>query len=136
VWFDPPFGRKKPAYHGTEPHFAEAESGPVERSELALFSLNYKEWLEQADNLTIERHDEECASVFHKAIADQGFTVFRLRRANRLSTASNRAAFGCTRKHINFPFLKHSHDCAHLASTSIGQGRCNSEREPRHNGER
>ena len=48
----------------------------IERSELALFSLNYKEWLERADNLTIELHDEECASVFHKAIADQGFTIF------------------------------------------------------------
>ena len=48
----------------------------IERSELALFSANYKEWLDRVDNLTIELHDEECASVFHKAIADEGFTVF------------------------------------------------------------
>jgi FkbM family methyltransferase len=48
----------------------------IERSELALFSANYKEWLDRIDNLTIELHDEECASVFHGAIADQGFTLF------------------------------------------------------------
>jgi FkbM family methyltransferase len=47
----------------------------IERSELALFSANYKEWLDRVDNLTIELY-EECASGFHKAIADQEFTVF------------------------------------------------------------
>lgn len=64
----------------------------IEKSELALFSANYKEWLDRVDNLTIELHDEECASVFRKAIADQGFTVFDCdeltvcRRATRDST--------------------------------------------------
>jgi hypothetical protein len=42
----------------------------IERSELALFSANYKEWLDRVDNLTIELYDEECASIFYKAIAD------------------------------------------------------------------
>jgi FkbM family methyltransferase len=49
----------------------------IEKSELALFSAGYRDWLDRVDNLIIELHDEECASVFHRAISGQGFTVSR-----------------------------------------------------------
>lgn len=49
----------------------------IEKSELALFSTGYKDWLDRVDNLSIELHDDECASIFYDAIFDQGFSVSR-----------------------------------------------------------
>ena len=47
----------------------------IERSERVLFSENSGEWLGRVDNLVVELHDDECASAFSEAIADQGFAV-------------------------------------------------------------
>ena len=47
----------------------------IERSEIALFSIGYRDWLDRVDNLIIELHDDECGKIFNQAIADQGFIV-------------------------------------------------------------
>jgi FkbM family methyltransferase len=47
----------------------------IEKSELALFAEGFEEWLQSVDNLVIELHGRECESVFHQAIANQGFEV-------------------------------------------------------------
>jgi FkbM family methyltransferase len=47
----------------------------IEGAEAIVFSSNYQEWLPKVDNLAIELHDEECSSIFFKAIADQNFEV-------------------------------------------------------------
>jgi FkbM family methyltransferase len=49
----------------------------IEKSEIAVFSDNFRGWLDRVDNLVIELHGQECASVFYKAIAGQGFVVSR-----------------------------------------------------------
>jgi FkbM family methyltransferase len=49
----------------------------IERSEIALFSENFEEWLEKVDTLAIELHDLECTTVFNRAIARQDFKISR-----------------------------------------------------------
>lgn len=47
----------------------------IEGAEAVIFSSNYEHWLSRVDNLVIELHGEECASIFEKAIAAQNFRV-------------------------------------------------------------
>lgn len=47
----------------------------IEGAEKAVFSSNYESWLPKVDNLAIELHGRECASIFEKAIASQNFAV-------------------------------------------------------------
>lgn len=49
----------------------------IERSELQVFSVNYKFWLSRCDAIVIELHDAECEAVFHQAIEGQNFSVSR-----------------------------------------------------------
>jgi FkbM family methyltransferase len=47
----------------------------VERSERAVFSSGYQEWLPHCDAIVIELHDQECEELFFRAIGDQAFAI-------------------------------------------------------------
>lgn len=49
----------------------------IEGAESKVFAENYQDWLDRVDNLVIELHGAECAAVFHKAIASQGYAIDR-----------------------------------------------------------
>jgi FkbM family methyltransferase len=40
----------------------------IEAAERFVFAENYRHWLEAADNLVIELHDEQCSDIFFRAI--------------------------------------------------------------------
>jgi FkbM family methyltransferase len=65
----------------------------IERSELALFSENFEEWLDKVDNLAIELHDLECASVFNRAIANQDFKITRFGELTICQRSGREVAF-------------------------------------------
>ena len=51
----------------------------IEGAEAVVFSDGYQAWLANVENLLIELHDDsafgDCRGIFHRAIADQDFTV-------------------------------------------------------------
>jgi FkbM family methyltransferase len=47
-----------------------------EGAEADVFSSNYQNWIDKVDNIVIELHDEECRSIFNKAIASEDFLIF------------------------------------------------------------
>jgi FkbM family methyltransferase len=49
----------------------------IERAEAVVFATNYDKWINRVDNIVIELHDDECAAVFFKAIANLPFIVSR-----------------------------------------------------------
>jgi len=49
----------------------------IERSEIELFSHNYKQWLSKTRNIVIELHDEECSKVFFKALSGYNYLLSR-----------------------------------------------------------
>jgi FkbM family methyltransferase len=65
----------------------------IERSEIALFSENFEEWLDKVDNLAIELHDLECLSVFNQAIAKQDFKISRFGELTVCQRSGREAAF-------------------------------------------
>jgi len=49
----------------------------IEKSELALFSHDYKKWLNRIRNIVIELHDKECEGVFFKALSGYNYELLR-----------------------------------------------------------
>jgi FkbM family methyltransferase len=47
----------------------------VERAEHVIFSDNFQHWIGRVDNIAIELHDEQCQSIFHRAIAGMPFNM-------------------------------------------------------------
>ena len=47
----------------------------IEGAEAEVFARNFSHWLDKVDNLVIELHGPACEAVFHRAIANAGFTV-------------------------------------------------------------
>jgi FkbM family methyltransferase len=47
----------------------------IEGAEAIVFSSDYREWLPKVDNVAIELHDEDCSSIFFKAIAGENFEL-------------------------------------------------------------
>jgi FkbM family methyltransferase len=51
----------------------------IEGAEGVVFSSGYESWLPSVDTILIELHNDslfgDCSAIFHRAIADQGFTV-------------------------------------------------------------
>jgi FkbM family methyltransferase len=47
----------------------------IEGAESIVFSSNYETWIGKVDNLVIELHNEECRSIFMKAISNVNFRV-------------------------------------------------------------
>jgi FkbM family methyltransferase len=54
----------------------------IERSEIEVFSRNYKYWLDRTKNIVIELHDSECESVFFNAMSDYDY---RLQKSGELT---------------------------------------------------
>ena len=49
----------------------------IEGAEKQVFALKCEEWLPETDNLGIELPDAASESIFHRAIAEQGFDLSR-----------------------------------------------------------
>jgi FkbM family methyltransferase len=67
----------------------------IEAAERFVFAENYRHWLDAADNLVIELHDEECAAVFFRAIRGLPLRVWQcgeLTVCRREQLAAARAA--------------------------------------------
>jgi FkbM family methyltransferase len=47
----------------------------IEGSERELFSAGVSEWIDRVDNIAIELHGEECASLFFEAMRDRKMTM-------------------------------------------------------------
>jgi FkbM family methyltransferase len=49
----------------------------IEGSEVAVFSRNYRSWIDSVDNLVIELHGHRCEEAFFQAISGQNFKISR-----------------------------------------------------------
>jgi FkbM family methyltransferase len=58
----------------------------IERSEIEVFSNNYKYWLDRTKNIVIELHDPECESVFFSAMSDYNY---ELQKSGELAVCLN-----------------------------------------------
>jgi FkbM family methyltransferase len=47
----------------------------IEGAESIVFSSNYETWIGKVDNLVIELHNDECRSIFRKAISNVNFCI-------------------------------------------------------------
>jgi FkbM family methyltransferase len=61
----------------------------VERAETEIFARNYEQWLDRTDNIVIELHDDECRSIFGRAITN---VPFRLQESGELTICSRESS--------------------------------------------